>query len=455
MIGAALIFRVALLVAVIFWQGEGALLVSDAPRFYKIASALVEGHGFTLGEPPYTPSAFFPPVFLSVLGGSLALSGSVIPAVLLHIILGSLLPLLVWKIAGFITQNHGVRLLAAGLAAFEPQMILWSIVPTTEMIATFTMIAAFYFFLKLLRDMRWQDAALSGLFLGVSTLTRPHGQFLFILGALFLLAVVIKRFSNYPDFKRPLATWIVFAGMFVIVVSPWLVRNYYHFGILSISTTGPRNIYSDYAVAVRSLKTGTPFGEMRSQMYEELAQRYSVSSKEIREDPALGSKVAKEGFQIILSHPKESLQVLLIALNAFFTQDLYTFYLEHFRVIPKISFDFSPSAVLVREGPLALMRVVWEKLGISAALPALARIFWIFLDVLALIGVIVSIKKGGMARAAAILMAVVILYYAATSAVGAFSDQGRLRYPVNSLIFILASFGLVRSWERLTLWQRT
>lgn len=438
-LAVAFLIRILFLVLIAANFGESALLVSDAPRFYKIASALVAGHGFTLGDPPFAPSAFFPPVFLSALAGSLAISGSVIPAVLLHIILGSLLPFLVWEMTGFVTQDRRARFLAAGLAAFEPQMILWSIVPTTEMIATFTLITALYFFLRVAKEVSFNDAALSGFFLGLSTLTRPHGQFLFILGVLFLITTAVFRKN-----KRVFLSCAVFAAIFFIIMSPWLIRNYYQFGTISVSTTGLRNLYSDFATSVITLKTGEGFRNVRNDLYETLAQKYGVSPQEVRENPRYGNQLAKEGLQVIAANPKESAEVLLISSGAFLTQDLYTFYLRQFKVIPRFSFEFSPSVVLLKEGPWKLAEKVWALLGTYALIPIAGRLFWILLTLGGVYGVYLLIKEGGFSRTVALVFLLIILYYAATSAVGAFSDQGRLRYPVNSLIFILASYGVVR-----------
>lgn len=258
-----------------------------------------------------------------------------------------------------------------------------------------------------------------------------------MLALLLLLVLVFLKRINW----RPVA---LFAAVFLLVLAPWLARNYSTFGTLSVSTTGPRNIYSDYAVAVRSLKTGIGFGELRSQMYDELAQKYGVSPKEIREDPAFGGIAAREGLKIIAEHPAESGKVLAVALWGFFTQDLYTFYLEHFRALPELKMDFSPLVVLFQKGPVELVKRIWDTLGAYAVVPLFSRAFWVMLDIFSLAGLILAIRNGSSARLTALLMLAVILYYAATSAVGAFSDQGRLRYPVNSLIFILASYGAMR-----------
>lgn len=436
----ALVLRIALLVVVLFSLGETALWVSDAPRFLKIAQALVAGHGFTLGDSPYAASAFFPPLFFLLLGGSLALTHSILPAIMVHMLLGAVvIPAVVWKISGYLTEDSRVRIAATLLAAFEPQMVLWSIVPTTEILAGSLLLLSFYFFVRLLETPEWRAASLSGFFLALSTLTRPHGQFLFIAAFMFLSIRVLylffkkRRFSFFP--------LLIFAFVFLATLSPWLARNYYHFHTVSVATTGLRNIYSDFAASVVTLHERGQFGEVRQRLYEDIAKKYKVSVQEIREDPQWGRAVAGEGLRIIATHPKETGEVLAIALGAFFTQDLYTFYLEHFRLIPPLSFDFSPSVVLMKEGPMVLARLIWQKLGLLAFIPVLSRFFWVVLTVSWVAGAVWAGKAGGRKRTVALLAISVIFYYALTSSIGAFSDQGRLRYPVNPFIFIFASFG--------------
>lgn len=453
-IGIAFFVRLALFGSAVWFLGEESLLVSDAPRFYKIADALVAGHGFTLGEPPFEPSAFFPPLFLSFLAGSLWASGSFVPAVLVHVILGSLLPLVVWGIAGRFTEDRRVRTIAAALAAFEPQMILWSIVPTTEMLAGFTMAASLYFFLRLRESGASRDAIFSAVFLGFSTLTRPHGQFVFLIFVAILFCSVLLSWKR-PEAglwamgavrKRMLPVFL-FAVSFFLILSPWLIRNYYYFGTVSVATTGLRNVYSDFAVSVITVATGTEFGDVRQELLGDIAERYGVSVKEVREDPRWGSVLAQEGFRIIREHPKEATVVLVVAGQAFFTQDLYTSYLGHFRVIPDRNLTFNPLVTIFTKGFGEFYRMAREHLGPYFAIPIVGRMFWLAVFFAWIGGAAVAVLRGGKERAAALVFVVLIGYYATTSMVGAFSDQGRLRYPVNSLMFILSSFSCVIGYD--------
>lgn len=447
-IGVALMLRFILLGLSLYFLGQESLIVSDAPRFLKAAQALADGHGFTLGDAPYMPSAFFPPLFFMLFGSSLAIFQSFIPALFLHIILGgAVIPYVVWKISGFLTERNGIRLLAAGFAAFEPQMILWSIVPTTEILAGSLVLVSSYFFLKFLHSGVTKDAAYAGLFLGLSTLTRPHGQFLFIIAAIFL---VVLKYIRQKSIRQILWKHIFsFSFMFLLILSPWLARNFYQFGKLSVATTGLRNVYSDFATSVLTYDTNGNFGEVRQKLYEDLAKKYGVTSSEIRQDPKWGPVLAKEGLKIIVGHPTATLGVFAITLNAFFTQDLYLYYFEHFHILPSSGVNFSPSVVLLKEGPWQLFQKITSYLGLVAFVPIIGRLFWILLFFSAVCGLRVLARQGGMKRTAGIVCAAIILYYAAVNSVGAFSDQGRLRYPANPHLFLLGSVGIMACMRKL------
>lgn len=436
-----MLLRFILLGAALYFLGSESLIVSDAPRFLKVAQSLANGYGFTLGDPPYAPSAFFPPLFFILFGGSYAMFQSFIPALFIHVILGgAVIPYMVWKISGFLTDRQGIRLFATALAAFEPQMILWSIVPTTEILAGSTVLVSSYFFLKFLHSGDTKHIAYAGISLGLSTLTRPHGQFLFVLAVLFLLALkYVRAKSIRPIFWKHIFSFVL---VFLLILSPWLIRNFYQFGKVSVATTGLRNVYSDFATSVLTFDAHGNFGEVRQGLYRDLAVKYGVNPTEIRQDPKWGPVLAKEGLKIIVGHPTATMGVFAITLNAFFTQDLYLYYFEHFKIIPSSGVNFSPSVVLLKEGPLALFQKITSYLGVVALVPIIGRFVWLAIFFSAIYGLWVLVRLGGTKRTAGIACAAIILYYAAVSSVGAFSDQGRLRYPANPYLFLLGSIGL-------------
>ncbi len=489
-LAAGFLLRLFLFLVIITAQGQGAFLVSDSGAFIALAKNLIAGNGFSQSpEPPFLPSAHFPPLYPLILAGSLGVSDSLLPAIILQLIVSGALPLLVWLIAKKFTARTDVPLIAAGLMAFEPVAAIFGLLVTTDTLAVFFLLLASLFFIRTLqKDSRILDVTLGGVFLGISTLAKPNAQLLFLVWLLVLAAFWFKKRL------RP-AFFLAFTLAFFMVLSPWIARNFIQFGSPSISATGPRNIYTDFAVSVVSYETGRPYGEVEEELKRSFAENRGLPYSEINTNPALGKELAQEGFKIIISHPRSSLMVLSITLQAFFTQDLYLYFSQKFHLIRPMTFDFSPSVVLLKEGPLALTKRVWELLEGAAIIPILGRLVWIALTLLAAWGGYRAYRSGNLlkapgeagrekmklhgqarrlpsgsggiiglpveqnpapkttshpsaspwssgARIVAIFMALTIFYYAMTSAVAAFSDQGRHRYPADAFIMILAAYGV-------------
>jgi 4-amino-4-deoxy-L-arabinose transferase-like glycosyltransferase len=461
----AFLTRLLILGEILASSGSRGLMTNDSYGFLATAKNLTAGHGFSKStEPPFSPDAHFPPIYPLLMAGSLAASSSLIPLVFLQIVLSSLMPLAVWRIGKFFTARRGVSTSAAALMAFEPMNMVWSVLVLTETVAVFFLLLGVYYFLKLIRGSRASDAAWGGLFLALSTLTRPHGQFIFILAAIYLGAAAIQAvikigrgggknkqregevpISTYSSTLAPFKNLAAFFAVFFLVLSPWLIRNHMRFGSASIATTGLRNVYSSLAASALSLSTGEPIGEVKNRLAREFAQKYHVDPIDIKEDPSLGKALAKEGFVILKDHPKESLEAAFISIQTFFTQDLWTDYLRRFGVLPHFEMDFSPSVILFTEGPLPLAKLIWERLGFYSIIPAIGRIFWIALGIGWIAGTIRAARKGREEKEIALMMSGVILVYALSSIVGGFSDQGRLRYPVNPFIFLLASYAALEA----------
>ncbi len=436
----AALVRLAMFGAIHLTQGSDGIFLSDSWGFYQTGLNIVRGNGFSQDPtPPFEPGARFPPLYPGLIALSVALSNSVIPLVLFQIILSSLAPVVVWKIGRHVTEKENILQAATLLTAFEPLSMFLSIVILTDVVAVFLTLLGILYLLRYLDRSDFGSASLAALFMGLSALTRPEGYYITLLIATTLTVVAVARLRQ--DGIRGLITVAAFVGIFFAIISPWLIRNYVQFGTVSIATTGVRNVYSSLATSVVSLKTGDPVHVAKEKMYRELSEKYGIDTDEISTNPEHGPLLVREGLRILSENPKETLGVLGIAANSFFTQDLYTTYLLQYKVIPQFSIDFSPSVILLKEGPAALTRIVWERMGALAAIPLFGRLFWITLTSLLIAGIIFAAQETGRARLAALTIAGFILIYAAGSLVGGFSDYGRHRYRVDALIFILAAYG--------------
>lgn len=432
-----LLLRLVFLGFIIFNFGEEAVFTGDSAGFYQTARNLLSGHGFSrASEAPFLPDARFPPLYPILMASSIQVSGSVLLLIFLQVILSSFIPLLVWKISGFLTDLSGPRILAAGIAALEPLSVILSGLLITDVISVFFMISALYFFLTFREEIQLKYAISAGVLLGLSVLTKPNAQFLFILGGLVIFFYVLRSYSRFI-----LASGVGFILAFLLVISPWVIRNHKEFGILSISSTGLRNIYTDFAVSVLNFETGRPYHEIENELTEEFKAKYKITA-DLEENPAYGKALLKEGLGVILEHPRATAGALLVTWNSFFTQDLYLYFLERFQIIRDFKIDFSPSLVFIKEGPWALLGLAWERTGGYLLIPVLGRLFWVFMNFLWIAGLVAAIRQGGKTRTVAIVFTVLILYYAFTSTVAGFSDHGRHRYPASPFMFILASLGL-------------
>lgn len=441
---AAFIVRLLFFVAVYAELGESAFLTGDSRGYVGIAENIRAGHGISQSDSaPYIPDSRFPPLFLIAIGGSLAVFDSFLPIIGMNMLLGALIPLAVYLIAIRFSGNHSVSFVAAILSAFEPLTMIMSLLLIPHASALAVLLVSVFFFLDFLEYRSRRAAFFSGAFLALSTLIRPHGKLLFLFAIIFFLFLFLRerwRANQGPGILAPAAIFLV---SFLLIVSPWAMRNFYHFGTFDLSSTGLRNVYTDFAVSVLSYKTGEGYSEVESRLEEDFARRHGITTSEIDSDPKWGSALLREGLGIIVENPKESFAVATITLASFFTQDLYMYFSQVFGLLTPGTIDFSPSVLLFREGPIELISLVWERLGPGAFVPLIGRVFWVSVFLLSIAGTVIAIRRGGKERIYALFFGFLFLYHAATSLVAAFSAHGFHRYPVNPFLFILASYTVV------------
>ncbi len=441
--------RLLLLAGILTHSGTEGVFLPDSRGFYQTAVNITAGHGFSRDvTAPFLPSAHFPPLYPLLIAGSLTLTGSILPLIILQIVLSSFIPLIIWRIGTLFTERRAPPLIAATLSAFEPLMMLWSVVLLTDVLATFLLLAAVLFFCQFLTSRAIRHTALSGLVLGAAALTRPDGQFLFLIATAYFLSALLytlakktKEVSLWHAGNPIIISGILFIISFYLATSPWLIRNWIQFKTTNVATTGLRNVYVTLAPAVMSLKTGRTYDEETNILITRFSETYHVEKKEMYENPAYGNLLVKEGLAILFKNPKETTEVFLININAFFTQDLYTTYLRHFGVIPRFPFDFSPSVVLLKEGPIVLWHMIGDQMGLYAIIPILGRLLWMGFTILGLFGAY-SALRNQKERAIGFALLFVIAYFAASSMAAGFSDYGRHRYPANAFIFLFAGYGI-------------
>ena len=202
----------------------------DADHYQAIASAFANGNGISAPF-PFTylhPTAFRPPLYPTLLGAFYWVTGvHVGVGQLLNVVLGVTVVLLAAVLGGHIAGRRGG--VAAGIAVgVYPPLLANDVVLLSEPLSLVLLLAMI---LLLVRNRpAWAGAAC-----GFLVLTRPSAQ---------LLVVVVAAWLVWRAGWRTAAR---FGVVSLVVVAPWLVRNWVVVGTPNVVTSNGFNLVSVYS----------------------------------------------------------------------------------------------------------------------------------------------------------------------------------------------------------------
>jgi hypothetical protein len=237
---------------------------------------------------------------------------------------------------------------------------------------------------------------------------------------------------------------------FLIVVGPWLLRNQVAFGVPALSSGGMQNAYSDLGGAIIAVRDRVPSPVAKQALEDDFAKRHEFDVANIQQDLGRSPALFREAVGIMLSNPIPTLKVFTSITLTFFTNDAWTYYLQRWEVLPRYDITFSPSFILMTEGPLATLTRIVEETGPTLLVPLTGRVFWVVTSALFLFSIGALVWRGGRERQYGLFMLALVLYLLALSASVGFGINGRFRYPVNAVFFTGAAIGgsLIVHWLR-------
>jgi 4-amino-4-deoxy-L-arabinose transferase-like glycosyltransferase len=201
------------------------------------ANALADGLGFLN---PYTwkgldrlePSAAHPPLYSLYLS---VWSWLGFDTPLAHRLASCLLGVAGVVVIGLVARRIAgdwAGILAAGVAAVYPQLWINDGMLVSESMYVLVIAATLLFAYRLWRTRSWVDAALLGVLIGLSALTRPEAVILVpLIGIPFL-------FSRRDPFPRRMGTFLLIGGLCLVVILPWWIRNLTQFRDPTFLATG-------------------------------------------------------------------------------------------------------------------------------------------------------------------------------------------------------------------------
>lgn len=390
--------------AFVLHANDGSVLntVRGDDGYFELAKNVLAGNGFSWGSSaPYAPNPLRTPGYVYALSGLLGIFG-VTGAALIQLALASAIPIFGMWIARRISASQKIGYLAGAILALDPTLALLSFQFYTE---TLFLLLFLPWLLLTFRYLERRDVvtlALSATFLGFAILTKTSVQYV----PLIFVPFILWQFNNV-EWRRGLAHVGIYLLIVGAILTPWVLRNTYTFGVPGMSAQTPFVLYTNLAPAVLSVAKGSDFLQERETF---------MTPAEYKGDAitlANGSDYRKRAIDIVLAHPVEAVYVAGKSLVTFFTNDgFYTLLVRG---------GYNPHEFL----PLIIV----------------ARLLWVAITLAAFVGALVYLLR--QRSKLAILIILLVLYFALTSTIAAFGTNPRYRLPVDPIIIALASVGCV------------
>jgi len=388
------IFAIALLLRMIFLASRWEMLPDwnvDALGYQQLAVNLLMHHVFSMSaQPPYQPDVIRTPGYPFFLAAIYAIGGIAPRWVLVvQAILDSMTALLVMGVSLALSRSKNKALVAGLLYAFSPVAWRYSAELYVEIVLAFLITLTFYVALRTLasKGRGWVNAVLLGILVALSVMVKPN---------VILLPVII---GGVLLIKRRWRQAVIFTGLMVILLAPWVARNARVFGHPTLSTVFQNNLARVSAPAVLAAVEGedvapwTPrWEEFFYQITATAASRnpdlFATPSQELKPEQSYQIQVALASVarEIILAHPAAFLRSYLMgALRGWMPQE-QRFWFEQFsgqrweRIFPagiasqilRGNWQSAPFLALA----LFLFFLILRVTGVIAGAYGVWRLFW-------------------------------------------------------------------------------
>lgn len=244
LVGVLLLSLVLRLGWVLLADPEPKLKGGDGPFYLHLGEQIKDGRGLRYGE----PVAVVGPVYPAYLAGLQLLLGQgrvVSGARVGQAIIGVGMVALMFEL-GRRWRGTRVGLLAAGLAAVDFRFVVEGGSISTESLLTALMVCSLWLYLLSLERDRTYLWVLTGVIIGVTALTRGVVQ--------FLPLVLLVHLGAQRTGRGLWRAWGLLISGFMLVVSPWMIRNWILFGSPNISHGGAAHFWMGARGDGRSLR---------------------------------------------------------------------------------------------------------------------------------------------------------------------------------------------------------
>ena len=416
--------------------GDFEATIYGSDWYFEVAQNLFSGNGFSLFEG--RPSPIHVPVYPFFLASSLFLFGNFIFAIIIQILVGSFIPVLGRKLSLKLISSEKIALFVGVVLALEPNFMLFSSIFFTETLFIFLFLLFILSFISYLEKGSTKLLVLSSFLLGISALTKTVVQFF----PLFLVPLAWWFLRKHIPLKKLILHTFLFVSIFLLVLSPWLYRNYKVFGTPGMTIMPSFNLYFTFVPSVLALHNNTSFSSESHALINSPGAHSEILTF------ATAPQFNKEALEIISQYPKEVLEVVAINIVTFFTHDGMLTVLQNAGITPEVSLS-KPAIMLLVSSPVEFMKTVSTYIMSPFVLVLIMRLFWIAVTVFFLIGCVRLLRKRKI-TAPITLVLIIVLYFTITTPTNGLTANARFRMPVVPIILTIAAYPFLRERKNKT-----
>jgi len=433
----AVLLRLVLLSVNVHNAPDFANAIKGDDGYFEYSRNIADGNGFTYKEGDvYLPTTLRPPLYPYFLATLISIYDSYPFVIFIQIIIGSLIPVLAMLVARKYILRDSIVITIGFLLAIEPYSMLMSVIFYTETLFTFLFLIFIIFLFSYIKKQSWRNLIITSVFLALAVLVKPTVQYLPILFPLLVMWQTKRYFSKEVILKS-----LVFVGIFIILISPWLYRNYRVFGKIDMSAQQAFNLYVYFAPSVRAIEFKTGFAKELNAFTTE--RGVDVNNITL----ANSSYYTKEALTEIVRYPFSVIKILCVSVITFFTHDGMLTVFGYADIRPSVAIT-SPVWKILLDNPREFTLKLWEISRSPFIMIPIIRIIWILNLIAMLIGIFKLLKDKKFNVYYTIIL-LFILYFAGTTTINGLGVNARFRLPILIGIFSFSVVGFLYIFEYL------
>ncbi len=425
----ALSLRLVLFFIVGPWKVEvlnERIFMTDAHGYNRIALNLLEHHIFSSkNSPPYVPNTVRTPAYPYLLAAMYAIFGyKPYIVILFQLVISSIICILIYQL-GKILFNETTAQVAGLLAAFEYSSILYCNHLLTDTIFTFIFILHSYFLVKFLMTNHQVSLVYSAIFLGLATLCRPITVYFFII----LMGVFFFKFRK--NFRTGLLRYSILFSIFLVMLVPWMARNYAVSGKFLVSSTQEAVLSWHFPNFFNSKKISKAISSPISETVP------TTNSNFVKTESELPANLTEKNISAYLSSDARRYITGVIRFFTILGAGEY----PHLLGLPYFQHtkdDVNKGVIHLAKNTLQNRKSLVERLIIGSISG-----FLIFLYATMLLGIYVGLKKKKWLPI--ILFLSIIIYFALATGPAGFDV--RYRIPIMPFMILLSCYGMTRKYD--------